>query len=74
MRKKEEAGTFVPEGDRDVLTAALQNPEHGGRTRGRPFGVEKRQSFGTQSRASAGDTISRREHDAVVSELCASVS
>ena len=64
----------MPEGDRDVLTAALQNSEHGGRTRGRPFGVGKRQSFGTQAKASTRDVINRREHEAVVSELRASVS
>ena len=64
----------MPEGDRDVLTAALQNSEHGGRTRGRPFGVGKRQSFGTQAKASARDMISRREHEAMVTDLRASMS
>ena len=51
----------MPDGEYDVLTAALGNPEHGGRVRGLGHGLTKKIVFGKKSRARKEDTATQEE-------------
>ena len=51
----------MPDGEYDVLTAALGNPEHGGRVRGLGHGLTKRIVFGKKSRAGRKEDTATQE-------------
>lgn len=69
LESQEAAGTFVPQGDKDVLTVALKNPEHPGRSRGRPHGYGKTDMFGKRATGSQEEMISKAQHDREISAV-----
>jgi hypothetical protein len=67
--EKTSQGTFVPQGQKDILTEAIGRPEHSGRVRGVGRGVGIRQYFGSQPSGSTPPVLSSEQLQIIKVEL-----